>query len=134
MRAAVVTVLFVALAPARAWGWGAGISGFSGRNGATCSECHFGGTAPMVTLSGPASLLAGQTATYTLDVITGASTAKVGFDVAAEAGTLGTVAGQPNESWIDNGELAHTKNWPSGKTVQVQFTFTAPADPGPPAR
>ncbi|MDB4966854.1 MAG: Transrane Gly-Cys-Arg domain protein [Myxococcales bacterium] len=123
--------LAVALAPAPAWGWGAGISGYSGHNGATCTECHFGGTAPSVLLRGPAILVAGQAGLYTLDVVTGASTAKVGFDVAASAGSLSTVAGQPNESWIDDGELAHTKNWPSGETVQLQFRFTAPADPGP---
>lgn len=124
-------VATVALAPAQAWAWGAGISGYSGHNGATCTECHDGGTAPMVMLSGPVALLTGQSGTFTLDVVTGASTAKVGFDVAASAGTLSAIAGQPNESWVIGGEVAHTKNWPSGKTVQLKFTFTAPPDPGP---
>jgi hypothetical protein len=128
---AVPALALTIVAPVNAWAWGAGISGYSGHHGATCTECHFGGTAPMVSLRGPATLFAGQSGTFTLDVITGASTTKVGFDVGASAGALSAVAGQPNESWMLGGDLAHTKNWPSGKTVQLEFTFTAPNDPGP---
>src|SRR5947209_3426783 len=125
----VLTACFVALLASRAWGYGAGVSGYSGRPPAqSCNECHTGGTPPQsVTLSGPPALRPGQQATYTLDVVTAASDTTVGFDIAASAGTLGIVAGQANASYLDGGEVTHTKSWPRGKTVQLMFTLTAPA-------
>jgi hypothetical protein len=80
-------------------------------------------------LTGPTSLVPGQAARFTLDIVTGASTRRAGFDVAVSAGTLAPLP-QPNESWINSGELTHTKNWPKGATVQLGFTVTAPTSPG----
>jgi hypothetical protein len=134
MRRAATTTALLALACAgRAYGFGAGVSGFSGKPPAQpCSRCHGGGPAPSsVTLSGPARLSPGQSATYTLDIVTGASTAHAGFDVATSAGTIKAIAGQPNESYIAGGELTHTKNWPQGETVQLRFELVAPSLAGP---
>jgi hypothetical protein len=120
-------VLFATLLCAgRAFGYGAGVFGYSGKPPAqSCNDCHSGGTAPAVTLSGPTSLPAGGSGTYALDIVTGASTSRVGFDVATSDGTIGKVV-QTNESWINSGELSHTKTWPKGDMVRVQFTLTAP--------
>lgn len=115
----------------RAWGFGAGISGYSGLTmGMNCNNCHSGGPAPTsVSISGPSTLEVGTQATYTLDVVTGASTACVGFDIGASGGRLGVITTQANQSYLIDppGEITHTKNWPAGGTVQLQFTFTAPA-------
>lgn len=110
---------------------GRGVSGFSGQSaGMTCAGCHAqAGAAPAVTLAGPATLRTGETETYSIDIVTGASMTPVGFDVAASAGTLGTVA-QSNESQLISGELTHTSRWPRGKEVRVQFTLTAPGAAG----
>ncbi len=75
--------------------------------------------------------MAGQKATFTLDVVSAASSTTVGFDIASSAGKLGIVAGPTNTSYRDGGEVRHTKSWPTGKTVQLEFTLTAPSDPGP---
>ena len=124
------------LVSTRAWGFGAGISGYSGLNKdasgnvMNCNNCHSGGPPPTsVTISGPATLEVGTQATYTLDVVTGASSACVGFDIGASDGKLGVISTQANQSYLIDppGEITHTKMWPTGATVQLQFTFTAPA-------
>jgi hypothetical protein len=129
MKRALLSV-FVA---SRAFAFGAGTSGYSGKPPAmSCNDCHSGGTAPTsVMLSGPQTLGAGERATYTLDVVTAASNTTVGFDIATSAGTLGVIADQTNQSYLDGGEITHTKNWATGKTVQLMFTLTAPNQPGP---
>ena len=48
----------------------------------------------------------------------------------ASDGVLGKIAGQVNESYLNSGELTHTKNWPKGATVQLMFSLTAPDAPG----
>lgn len=58
-----------------------GLPGYSGKPnpaapaGESCNQCHFGGTAPTVSLTGPATLAAGQVASYSLVVQTGQSRA-----------------------------------------------------------
>src|SRR5205823_5909172 len=84
---------------------------------------------PAVTLAGPASLFTGETQTYTIDIVTAASTTAVGFDVAASDGTLGTVT-QTNASQLLAGEVTHTSALAKGKEVRLMFTLTAPAAPG----
>ncbi len=131
LTALTLTVLTSILYSMDAHAFGAGVFGYSGKPPAqSCSECHSGGAAPMVSFEGPASLLAGETATYAIDVVTGASTSCAGFDVATSAGALATVP-QTNESLLNSGEISHTKNWPKGKTVRVMFNLTAPAQDGP---
>ncbi|HZS37082.1 MAG TPA: choice-of-anchor V domain-containing protein [Polyangia bacterium] len=123
-------LLLMMLLPASARAFIGGVSGSSGKSGTTCAGCHAQtGAPPMVTLSGPAALVTGETETYSIDIVTGASTLAVGYDVAASDGTLGTIA-QANASQIMNGELTHTSMLAKGKEVRVMFTLTAPAAPG----
>ncbi len=128
MRRAVL--LACLLLPGRAFAFGAGVFGYSGKPPAqSCTQCHSGGAPPMVTLTGPTKVAVGTSGVYALDVVTAASGHAAGFDVAASDGVLGTVS-QANESWINNGELSHTKTWPTGKQIRVQLTLT-PSAPGP---
>ncbi len=112
-----------------------GISGYSGKDGVTCTECHAAGAVqPSALLQGPASLAPGTTGTYQLLVdtdVNSAASAKrtVGIDVATSGGTLGTV-NQVNQTRLLAGEVSHTNALPQGKTVQVSFTLTAPAQAG----
>ena len=63
MKRVVVVLLLFAASRGRANT--GGVSGFSGKNGGpTCAQCHSGGTVPSVMVVGPATLEAGQTATY----------------------------------------------------------------------
>ena len=128
--------LFTAtIAPSTAHAFLAGVFGFSGKPPAqSCSGCHSGGPTPTVALrrvGGPEVLAPGESGTYELDIVTGASARHAGWDIAASDGTLAVVAGQPNESYVNNGELTHNKNAPAGETVALKFTFTAPAQTGP---
>jgi hypothetical protein len=126
------------LVASTAQGYTTGIALYSGEQMKVCTECHAPGPIlPKATLSGPASLAAGETGTFTLlidtDVTTSATQVaqprQAGLDVAASAGTLGTV-NQINQTRLIDGELSHTNALAAAKTVQVQFTLTAPAEGG----
>lgn len=107
-------------------------SGIAGRtlksttSGCGGSGCHGSSPAPSVTvsISGPDSLVAGQSAVYTVSV-TGASGADGGVDIAVRNGTLAIVS-----SWlkISSGEAVHRQRVAVPSTYQV--TYTAPAAPG----
>ena len=100
-----------------------GIDGYSGIGGVDCTDCHGGGTAPTVTLTGATSVAPGATNTYTL-TITGGPGVTGGLDVAASAGTFtATDAG----TQVSGGELIHNaeKSFTSG-SVSWNFDWTAP--------
>jgi hypothetical protein len=115
-----------------------GISGYSGKSGMICNDCHSGGKPPTVTLSGPATLAPGELEVYTLkiaaDVVSSATMPAnlpySGLDVATSAGTLGTVV-QMNPTHILDGEVSHTDKLPRANIVQVMFSLTAPPAGGP---
>ena len=135
MKLLVVTLLCAAASPAAAYT--TGVSGYSGKDGKTCTECHSpASTQAKATLTGPDTLAPGATATYTLVIdtdVTSSATAQAtrqaGLDVATNGGTLGTVA-QLNQTRLVGGELSHTNALPKAKTVQVMFTLTAPDQAG----
>jgi MYXO-CTERM domain-containing protein len=128
------TLVLALLVSTRARGFGAGVFGYSGlTKGMNCNNCHSGGMPPRsVTISGPATVQTGTQATYTLDVVTGASSGIcVGMDIGTSDGMLGIPAGQANGPYVylNSGEITHNQNWSrlTGQTVQLSFTLTAPA-------
>jgi len=83
-----------------------GIDGFSGdpaTGGLTCNECHEGGVAPTVTLSGPTQVQPGSTNTYSL-IVSGGQLSGGGLDVSVTDGILTTI---DSGTWISNGEVVH---------------------------
>jgi hypothetical protein len=104
-----------------------GVSGYSGGppNHQTCNDCHSGGAAPTVTLTGPTTLTAGQTANYTLTVSGGAG-ARAGMDVMvdesqAKLNPMGANMG------LDFGEVHQTSPASfSGGSATFAFSLTAP--------
>jgi MYXO-CTERM domain-containing protein len=134
------TLFAVALLPATAHAFSTGVTGYSGKTaGQTCNNCHSGGKPPKtVTLSGPASLAAGETQVYTLqivaDVVSSASMPAdlpySGFDVATSDGTIGQVS-QVNQTRVLDNELSHTDKFPRANIVQVMFSLKAPMTAGP---
>ena len=107
-----------------------GISGFSGKTGANCGQCHMGGTAPTVNIVGPTTIEVGQMATYRIDVISGATGQKnAGIDVAASDGMLAVHAGTP-ATHLDNGEIVQSSAAGPSSTVSFQFDFIAPGAAG----
>jgi hypothetical protein len=65
-----------------------GITGYSGKNGSTCTACHTNNSKPIptMTLSGPTQLLPGDTGNYTLTITggPGASDGLGGMNVAVD--------------------------------------------------
>ncbi len=107
-----------------------GITGVSGKAGGFCNQCHSGGATPTVALSGPATLTAGQTATYTLTITGGAAVAG-GLDAALDDGALAAGAALATVSPSTqraSGEITHTQPVAfAGGALAFQFAVTAPA-------
>ncbi len=106
-----------------------GISGYSGKQGAICTQCHNGGGAPTVTLTGPTTLQGGATGDYAL-TISGGAAVRGGFDVAIDNadGTLTPVTANTRNEFE---ELTHNSplNF-SGNQLVIQFKMKAPAAGG----
>lgn len=102
-----------------------GLAGYTGKpnaasaTGQSCNGCHTGGSAPMVTLTGPASLAAGTSAEYALVVVGDGTTAG---GVAATNGVKLTAGAGFRESF---GEMVQSA--PQGGSGTFKFTVTAPA-------
>ncbi len=106
-----------------------GITGYSGKEGINCNDCHSAGSAPVVTLSGPASLATNASATYTL-LIQGGAAIVGGVDIAVSGSSahLATVSGSTT---VFQNELFHSSpiNFSAG-SLTVTFRVTAPASAG----
>lgn len=118
-----------------------GITGWSGASGNDCSTCHTGGegsTAPLVVVTGDATVSPSSTVMYML-AITSTSPATqtvAGWNmrvVDANTDVVGTIGGFDNTvSRLEGGELTHVlpqMNDANG-LVAVNFDWTAPATPG----
>jgi len=105
-----------------------GITGVTKKNGTGCT-CHGSmSSAVTVSITGPDTLLSGETGTYSV-VISGGPLTKAGTDIAASEGTLTPASGSGLQKI--NGELTHiSPKAPSGGVVTFQFTYTAPAQEG----
>jgi hypothetical protein len=131
MRALVTAgaVAVLTLATATASANSSGVAGYSGKpnaaapQGESCStRCHTGGTPPTLTINGPNTLAAGQSAEYTLVVSTNA--ARVGAGIAATDGVKLTNVSGLRDSF---GELVQNAPVsPSGGQATFRFTVTAP--------
>ncbi|MDR3626815.1 MAG: T9SS type A sorting domain-containing protein [Ignavibacteriaceae bacterium] len=128
---AAVSVILITLSTSiLLYAYSTGITGRTHKNGDGCT-CH--NVSPSsnvtVTISGPDSLTAGQTGTYSV-TITGGPLARAGTDIAASSGTL---APQGSDLRLDqsDGELTHVApKAPSGSAVTFTFLYTAPTSTG----
>ncbi len=102
-----------------------GISGFSGKQGKDCNQCHSGGTAPTVMLDGPIFVLHDTERTYTF-TISGGQQIAGGLDVAIDMGTLDATE---SDTHIDTGEVTHNnpKSVDSNGNVAWDFGYIAPS-------
>ncbi|HVO25889.1 MAG TPA: choice-of-anchor V domain-containing protein [Candidatus Margulisiibacteriota bacterium] len=124
-----ITVLAMAT---QAQAFSTGISSLSfGSSG--CNACHGGGLAPTVTLTGPATVAAGSTNVYTLQISVVGAQNKGGLNVAATDGTLavgGSAAAGTQTITGKNGlkEITHSgAKTASGGFVTFSFQWTAPS-------
>jgi hypothetical protein len=109
----------------------AGITGYSGKQGATCNDdCHIGGVAPLVRFEGPRRVMTDAVATFRFVVTSQSTRQKVaGFNVAATDGMLDVLSGQAEHLEFD--ELTHDAPKPnvSGEAGWV-FSWKAPTQLG----
>ena len=109
-----------------------GVSGYSGNpatGGATCNNCHSGGSTPWVVLDGPTLVQPGETNTYTLTLGGGQERAG-GLDVSVTDGTLVII--DVGTQLLD-GEVAHTTPRPVTPFIfeaSWSFNWTAPLTAG----
>jgi hypothetical protein len=136
--------LLTALAAAPASARIGGITGLSGKSGGlSCGNtgtpgCHVrdGGAStpetPVVRFAGPTQLDPGATATYRFVVDSQAPTIQTaaGFNVAASAGKLSVIDGQPER--LASGELTHTgpQNNDQNGEAAWEFMWQAPSTAG----
>lgn len=109
------------------FGYHGGITGMTKKNGDGCT-CHSSSPsqAVSVVIDGPASLLPGQTETFTV-TISGGPLVAGGTNIAASAGTLAPGTGLRLES----SELTHqSPKTSSNGNVVFSFTYTAPVTEG----
>ncbi|MBJ6763385.1 hypothetical protein JGU66_21680 [Myxococcaceae bacterium JPH2] len=106
----------------------AGITGRSGKQGASCVECHTGGQVPTVTLEGPSALVAGQTGNYAL-IVRGGPGVKAGMNVATNVAGAALTAGAGVKKAGD--EVTHTAPLAFKDGVaRFEFTMVAPSTNG----
>ena len=102
---------------------GSGAIGYSGAppGNQNCNQCHTGGSAPTVSITGPTTLAAGATGTYTFTVSGGAAAA-FGMDVSVSdvSAALNPISSNLGVAF---GELHQNAPASSGT---FQFTLTTP--------
>ncbi len=96
-----------------------------------CNFCHNGGTAPLVSISGPTSVAAGSTNEYTMiitDMSMPAGQPFGGLNVSALDGTFAVGGSQSASTQVLFGEITHTAPKAQGGSGSVEFSFlwTAP--------
>ena len=125
--ALLVITAFFGLARASTYGR-VGFSGNPATNGGQdCTACHGSGAAlPVVTLTGPTTLVAGAVGLYTF-TIAGGPGLTAGLDVSVSGGA-GSLAPSGVDTQIISGELTHFAPKPfAGGQASFSFTWTAPA-------
>jgi hypothetical protein len=99
-----------------------GISGVSGMQGTTCTLCHSGGVEPVVALSGPTAVSAGQMATYQLTVTSTNPISQTAAGLNA-AIAIGEMLNDGADTQVLNGEITHTGPKPNNVDGTATFTF-----------
>jgi len=130
-KAGIIYILILAVIVILSYGYAAGITGRTKKNGFTAGcDCH--GSAPFnnvsVTITGPDTVGPGQTVNFLLN-ISGGPLVRGGTDIAVSRGILNLISGSGLRE-ID-GELTHEfPKAPSQGSVSFQFSYTAPPAEG----
>ncbi|MEO8513834.1 MAG: choice-of-anchor V domain-containing protein, partial [Ignavibacteria bacterium] len=120
--AAFIIVLFSSIF---IYAFSTGIDGRTLKSTAIGCSCHASALDPgvIVFISGPDTVITGQTATYTIEV-SESSKSGAGIDVSTRNGVLGVIDAQTH---LSNGEVVQSSNIPmTNHAVIIQFSYTAP--------
>lgn len=123
-----VIFLFLTAFSSMVYAYPGGITGRTLKSGTTgCSTCHTQGTAVNGSLTGPDTVLVGQTNAFTI-TINHTNSGLMGCDIAIQRGTL-AVGGGSAYVHLTSGELTHNSGI-SGTSIQISFNYTAPSSVG----
>lgn len=117
------------LVTASLYSWPYGISGRTKKhtlNG--CGSCHNFGTTLTGSISGPDTVIAGQTAQFSI-TLTRSNHWRGGLDIASKLGTLAPGNGAQYIKLLD-GELVHKDSIVFNNSITIQFDYIAPASSG----
>ena len=120
--------LFVILSNSMSYSYPDGITGRTLRTSTSgCGGCHGSRDATVgVLISGPSSVTAGQTYTYSVNINKSGKTG-AGVDISARSGVLNIISSTLHKSGV---ELTHNSNITmSGSQITLQFSYTAPLSP-----
>jgi mono/diheme cytochrome c family protein/chitodextrinase len=127
-----IGIFFLSMAVGHSvFAFSSGVTGYSGNpaagGGNTCVSCHSGGTAPTVTLTGPATVQPGTINSYTL-TITGGQANSGGLDVSVESGSL---INTQSSTKLQSSEITHTARRAAvSGAVSWSFDWQAPTTAG----
>lgn len=93
-----------------------------------CGGCHNQGTTVTGTITGPDSVAAGQTYTFTLTLVSTSGSGKYGVNIAAKTGTLAVISGSGLK--LSGGELTQSSSITYVSPKVINFSYTAPSTPG----
>jgi glucose/arabinose dehydrogenase len=130
-RSLAIACVFVLAAASRVQAFSGGIT-TQNFGAAGCNGCHFGGTMPTATLSGPTLVAPGDTNVYTLQVTEQGTQNRAGLNVSALVGTLTTGGPDSANTQILTGtggrnEVTHTAaKLAAAGIITFTFQWTAP--------
>jgi hypothetical protein len=90
-------------------------------------NCHSSSSAITSTISGPTTVIAGQTYILTLTINMSSGSGGYGVDIAAKRGSLAVISGSGLKSV---GELTHSSPISYSNPKVIQFNYTAPSTAG----
>jgi hypothetical protein len=90
--------------------------------------CHSSSTAISGAITGPSTVFAGQTYTFTLTINMASGSGGEGVDIAVKNGTLAVIAGSGLK--LSSGELTHSSAISYSNPKVIQFSYTAPGTAG----
>lgn len=128
LSAAIMTILVLFLTTS-AFSYPTGVTGRTKKTSTTGCSCHTQNTSIAGWITGPDTVVAGTSATFTVNLSrSGYTGAHGGTDIAVRLGALAVL---DNRLHLSSGELTQSAALTySGGTVAVTFTYTAPSSAG----
>lgn len=124
----ILTGIFISLMHSTSVSYPSGRTGCTKKTSTTGCYCHSQGSTITGVITGPDSVLAGQTVTFTLTITCTGGSGNLGCDIAAKNGTLAVISGSGLK--LSGGELTHSSAISYVSPKAIQFSYTAPGAAG----
>ncbi len=129
LSAAIIAVVFISLLVTESFAYPGGVALRTKKHVTTgCGGCHSQNSAITGSITGPDSVLAGSTVTFTITINMASGSGKYGVDIAALNGTLAVISGSGLK--LLSGDLVHSAAITYVNPKTIQFSYTAPGSAG----